>query len=64
MKQLKSQEFQTEVLESKVPVLVDFSATWCGPCQMMGPVLEQLSAEYEGRWILMNPWIWRRNTAL
>lgn len=49
MKQLKSQEFQAEVLESKVPVLVDFSATWCGPCQMMGPVLEQLSAEYEGK---------------
>ena len=49
MKQLKSQEFQAEVLESKVPVLVDFSATWCGTCQMMGPVLEQLSAEYEGK---------------
>lgn len=49
MKQLKSQEFQAEVLESKVPVLVDFSATWCGPCQMMGPVLEQLFAEYEGK---------------
>ena len=49
MKRLKSQEFQAEVLESKVPVLVDFSATWCGSCQMMGPVLEQLSAEYEGK---------------
>nr|WP_294681247.1 thioredoxin [uncultured Anaerotignum sp.] len=49
MKQLNSKEFQAEVLESKVPVLVDFAATWCGPCQMMGPVLEQLSAEYEGK---------------
>lgn len=49
MKQLNSKEFQAEVLESKIPVLVDFAATWCGPCQMMGPVLEQLSAEYEGK---------------
>lgn len=49
MKQIKSNEFQVEVLESSVPVLVDFSATWCGPCQMMGPVLEQLSAEYAGK---------------
>ncbi len=49
MKQIKSHEFQMEVLESKVPVLVDFAASWCGPCKMMGPVLEQLSAEYEGR---------------
>lgn len=49
MVQIKSDQFQKEVLESNVPVLVDFSATWCGPCQMMGPVLEQLSAEYEGK---------------
>lgn len=49
MKQVSSKEFQKEVLESSVPVLVDFSATWCGPCQMMGPVLDQLSAEYEGK---------------
>lgn len=49
MKQIKSNEFQMEVLESKVPVLVDFAASWCGPCKMMGPVLEQLSAEYEGK---------------
>lgn len=46
MKQIDSKAFRSEVLESAVPVLVDFSATWCGPCQMMGPVLEQLSAEY------------------
>ncbi len=49
MKQIDSKNFQNEVLESSVPVLVDFAATWCGPCQMMGPVLEQLSAEYEGK---------------
>ena len=49
MKQIKSNEFQMEVLESNVPVLVDFAASWCGPCRMMGPVLEQLSAEYEGK---------------
>lgn len=49
MKQIEEKEFQAEVLESKVPVLVDFSASWCGPCQMMGPVLEQLEAEYAGK---------------
>ncbi|WP_304508751.1 thioredoxin [Anaerotignum sp.] len=49
MLQIKSDKFQKEVIESGVPVLVDFSATWCGPCKMMGPVLEQLSAEYEGK---------------
>lgn len=46
MLQIKADAFQKEVMESKVPVLVDFFATWCGPCQMMGPVLEQLQAEY------------------
>ncbi len=49
MMQVKSDQFQQEVLESKIPVLVDFSAVWCGPCQMMGPVLDQLAAEYEGK---------------
>ena len=49
MKIIKSAEFQKEVLENNLPVLVDFAATWCGPCQMMGPVLDQLSAEYEGK---------------
>lgn len=49
MLQIKTDTFQKEVLESSVPVLVDFSAVWCGPCQMMGPVLDQLSAEYDGK---------------
>lgn len=49
MIQIKSNAFQKEVLESKEPVLVDFSATWCGPCQMMGPVLEQMAEEFQGK---------------
>lgn len=46
---LKSNEFDKEVLQSNQPVLVDFSATWCGPCQMMGPVMEKLATEFEGK---------------
>lgn len=41
--------FQSEVLDSPLPVLVDFGATWCGPCRQMEPVLAQLSLDYEGR---------------
>lgn len=41
--------FQQEVLESDVPVLIDFWAAWCGPCRMIAPIIEELSVEYEGR---------------
>lgn len=41
--------FQTEVTQSKIPVLVDFFATWCGPCKMLAPTIDELSEEYAGR---------------
>ena len=41
--------FQDEVLNSEIPVLVDFYADWCGPCKMMSPVVDELSRDYEGR---------------
>jgi len=47
--EITDQNFKKEVLESDKVILVDFWAPWCGPCQMMGPILDELSKEAEGK---------------
>ncbi len=46
---LSDTNFKKEVLESNLPVLVDYWAPWCGPCKMIAPVIEELAKEYEGK---------------
>ena len=48
--QLTDQNFEQEVLKNEKPVLVDFWAAWCGPCQMMGPIVEELAEEVKGKY--------------
>ena len=44
--------FDQDVLKSTVPVLVDFTATWCGPCRMIAPIIEEMATEYAGRAVI------------
>ena len=46
------QEFHKDVLESPIPVLMQFTAEWCGPCKMIGPVVEELANEFDGKAII------------
>ncbi len=47
--EIKDTKFDEAVIKSKMPVLVDFWAPWCGPCLMVGPVVEELADEYDGK---------------
>ena len=49
VKYVNEQDFKTEVLDASLPVLVDFTAPWCGPCKMVDPIVKQLATEWEGK---------------
>lgn len=46
---LKKENFENEVMKSEIPVLIDFWATWCGPCKMLSPVVDEVAEELQGK---------------
>jgi len=52
VKTFTQENWESEVLKAKQPVLVDFWAAWCGPCRMIGPIIEELADEYAGKIII------------
>lgn len=49
LQQITANQFQSEVIDSNLPIVIDFYADWCGPCRMLGPILDRLSVEFAGR---------------
>ncbi|MFO0652832.1 MAG: thioredoxin [Polyangiales bacterium] len=49
VKTVNDRNFQTEVLEAQEPVLIDFTATWCGPCKALAPIVDDLAKQYNGK---------------
>ena len=49
---INDSNFEEMVINSQIPVLLDVWAPWCGPCRMISPIVEELSKEYEGKWLI------------